>query len=145
MLNTTDIKKLEEYFVNYEDLKMKKELRKLTLLKKETDDNVGTKSTAAPQSPVENEVVKLSMDRHYNNIDTIIKAIDEVYKHSSDIEKTIIECRYWKRDYTAYEWEDIAEHLTRKRDDSRIISRNATLNARNKMLEEFAKLIGWVV
>ena len=144
MLNTNDIKKLEEYFINYEDIKLKKELRRITLLKRETDDNVGSKSTAQPQSHIENNYIKLDMDRHYNNLCSIIKAIDDIYKTCSDVQRTIIECRYWQLDDTAYEWEDIAHKLTTQRDDSKVISRNATLNARNKMLGEFAELIGWI-
>lgn len=144
MLNTTDIKKLEEYFIEHKDLKLRRELRKLDVLTKEVDENIGTKSTALPQSIVENEVIKLSMDRHYNNIDTIIKAVDNIYQTGSDIERSIIECRYWNMDDTAYEWEDIAHHLTTQRTDGKVISRNAILHARNKMLNRFAENISWI-
>lgn len=144
-LNTNDIKKLEEYFVNYKELKYKRELRKLTILTKEVDENVGSKSTALPQSPVEKEVIKLSMDIHYQNIDRIIKAIDNIYHNCTDTQRTIIECRYWHMIETAYEWEDIAHHLTTLRTDGKVISKNSTLHERNKMLTRFADEIGWIV
>lgn len=145
MLNTNDIKKLEEYFVRYDELKLKRELRRLTVLTKEVDENIGTKSTALPQSQVENEVIKLSMDRHYANIDTIIKGIEQITNTCNDTERVIIECRYNKSVDTAYEWEDIAHHLTTMRNDNKVISRNAVLNIRNRILTEFAELIGWIV
>ncbi|UBH07854.1 transcriptional regulator [Macrococcus armenti] len=145
MLNTNDIKKLEEYFIKYDELKSKRELRKHTLLTKEVDENIGTKSTALPKSQVENQVIKLHSDLIYQNIDRIINAIEYIYGNCTDVQRVIIECRYWHEVDTAYEWEDIAHHLTTLRTDGKVISKNATLHARNKMLNNFALKIGWIV
>lgn len=143
-LGKTDIPKLEEYWSNYNSVKGQLAYRRYELLYQPQDNNIGGGKPNLPSSPVETEVVKLHEDNKYRNLSAIATAIEDVYNKATPEQKFIIEHRYWEKDLTVYEWLDIAHELTKQRDDDKIISRDAVLRLRNKIMRDTAKRIGWV-
>lgn len=143
-LGKADIPKLEEYWINYDELKGQLAYRRYELLYQPQDTNVGGGKSNLPSSPVENEVVKLQNDNKYRNLQATIQAIEDVYNSATPEQKAIIQYRYWEKDLTVYEWPDIAHELTKNRNDNKIISRDATLRMRNQIMRETAKRVGWI-
>lgn len=138
-----DIKKLEEYWINYDHLKWQLEFREFQLLYKEHDTNVGGGKSNLPSSPTEQQVIKLQLDDLYSNLQKITEAIARIYNEADSDERFIVNARYFGK-YDAYEWDDIAHELTKRQNDDKIISRNATIRKRNKIMQRTAKAIGWV-
>lgn len=143
-LSKNDYSKLEEYFKNYNDLKEQQRFRRYEILYRPSDNNSGGGKTNIPHSPVENEVITLNKDLKYRNIAATIQAVEDVYRLSTPEQKLLIEYRYWDKDPTVFEWEDIAHEMTKLRDDNKIISRHAALRMRKHILMALAKRIGWV-
>lgn len=143
-LNKNDYPKLEEYFKNYEDLKGQLMYRRYQLLYQPHDHNIGGGKSNLPHSPVEKEVIKLQEDPKYRNLSSIIHAVEDVYQSATKEQKLIIEYRYWEKDPTVIEWEDIAHEMSKLRNDKKIISTYAALRMRNKILKQLADKIGWV-
>ncbi|MEN3090724.1 MAG: transcriptional regulator [Staphylococcus pseudoxylosus] len=143
-LTKEDIPKLEQYWKNYEELKGRLAYRRYELLYQPQDTNVGGGKSNLPSSPVENEVIKLYEDNEYRNLQAIIQAIEDVYRKADDIQKDIIEYRYWDKDLTVTTWEDVAHEITKKKDGDTIISSHSAKRIRTKILLETAKQIGWV-
>lgn len=143
-LGKTDIPKLEEYWEKYEDMKGQLVFRRYELLYQPADTNYGGGKSNLPSSPVENEVTKLHSDLKYNNLQAIIQAIEDVYNNATQEQKLIVDYRYWEKDLAVYEWPDIANELTKAREDNKVISRDATLRMRNQLMRETAKRIGWI-
>lgn len=143
-LGKADIPKLEEYWINYDELKGQLAYRRYELLYQPQDTNVGGGKSNLTSSPVENEVIKLHKDNKYRNLQATIQAIEDVYRVATDEQKAIIHYRYWEKDLTVYEWPDIAHELTKNRKDNKIISKDATLRMRNRIMRETAKRVGWI-
>lgn len=143
-LGKTDIPKLEEYWEKLNDMKGQLMYRRYDLLYQPTDTNNGGGQSNLPTSPVENEVTKLHSDLKYLNLQAIIQAIEDVYNAATKEQQLIVNYRYWEKDLTVYEWNDIAHELTKQRDDDKVISRDATLRMRNQLMRETAKRIGWI-
>lgn len=143
-LGKADIPKLEEYWINYDELKGQLAYRRYELLYKPTDMNIGGGRPNIPTSPVENEVVKLHKDNKYRNLQSTVQAIDDVYRHATDEQKCIINYRYWEKDLLVYEWEDIAHELTKHRQDDKVMSKQSVLRMRNQIMRDTAERIGWI-
>lgn len=143
-LGKADIPKLEEYWINYDELKGQLAYRRYELLYQPQDTNVGGGKSNLTSSPVENEVIKLHKDNKYRNLQATIQAIEDVYRVATEEQKAIIHYRYWEKDLTVYEWPDIAHELTKNRNDNKIISKDATLRMRNRIMRETAKRVGWI-
>lgn len=143
-LGKEDIPKLEKCWMEIDRLKKQREFRGFELLYKPTDTNHGGGKSNLPGNPVQQEVIRLHKDKTYRSLDEMICAIETVYKHSTDEQKLIAQYRYWDKDYTVYEWEDIAHELTKRREDDRVVSRNAALRMRNQMMRDTAERIGWI-
>ncbi|PTG53169.1 transcriptional regulator [Staphylococcus chromogenes] len=143
-LGKADIPKLEEYWNNYRNVKGQLAYRRYELLYQPQDTNNGGGKSNLPGRPVEQEVVRLYEDNKYRNLSEVVTAINDVYNQATPEQKFIIEHRYWEKDLTIYEWQDIAHELTKLRDDDKIISRDAVLRLRNKIMRDTAKRIGWI-
>lgn len=143
-LGKADIPKLEEYWKNYDELKGQLAYRRYELLYQPQDTNVGGGKSNLISSPVENEIIKLHKDNKYRNLQATIQAIEDVYRMATEEQKAIIHYRYWEKDLTVYEWPDIAHELTKNRNDNKIISKDATLRMRNRIMRETAKRVGWI-
>ncbi|KKK34774.1 transcriptional regulator [Salinicoccus sediminis] len=143
-LGRNDIPKLEEYWINHSELKKQLQFRRFELLYYQPDTNVGGGKSNIPTAPTEQEAIKLTQDELYNNLKRITESIDKVYHNLDDDSKFIIHARYFDTNVDCYEWEDIAHELTKMRQDDRVVSRNAVLRKRNKIMEDTAVRIGWV-
>lgn len=143
-LGRADIPKLEEYWINYNNVKGQLAYRRYELLYQPHDSNNGGGKSNIPSRPVEQEALKLHEDNKYRNLSAIVTAIDDVYHYATNEQKLIIKYRYWEEDLTIYEWPDIAHELTKQREDDKIISRDAVLRMRNQLMRETAKRIGWI-
>ncbi len=143
-LGRADLPKLEEYWINYNDLKGQLAYRRYELLYQPQDTNIGGGKSNIVSSPVENEVIKLHKDNKYRNLQATLQAVEDVYNRASDEQKAVIEYRYWEKDLAIYEWPDIAHELTKRRADDKIISRDAVLRMRNKIMRDTAERIGWI-
>lgn len=143
-LGKADIPKLEEYWINYDELKGQLAYRRYELLYQPQDTNVGGGKSNLTSSPVENEVIKLHKDNKYRNLQATIQAIEDVYRVATEEQKAIIHYRYWERDLLIYEWEDIAHELTKRRSDDKVISQYSVIRMRNQIVRDTAKRIGWI-
>lgn len=136
-LSKHDIPKLEEYWIKHKENKRRLQFRAWELTEqREPDENTGSSSGIAVSKPTEQKAVSLADDILYNNLKTITKAIDRIYKESDDDLKTIVDMRYWDDDSNCYEWDEIADKL--------FMSRSKVLRKRNTLLDETAARIGWV-
>lgn len=143
-LGKADIPKLEEYWINYDELKGQLAYRRYELLYQPQDTNVGGGKSNLTSSPVENEVIELHKDNKYRNLQATIQAIEDVYRVATEEQKAIIHYRYWERDLLIYEWEDIAHELTKRRSDDKVISQYSVIRMRNQIMRDTAKRIGWI-
>lgn len=143
-LGKEDIPKLEQLWINYENLKGQLLYRRYEILYQPEDTNIGGGKTNLPSSPVENEVIKLHQDMKYRNLQAAIQAIEDVYRTATPEQKGIIDYRYWEKDLLIYEWCDIAHELTKRRDDDKVLSQYSVIRIRNQIMRDTAKRIGWI-
>lgn len=138
-LNRSDIQKLEEYWINHKENERRLKFREWELTSKASDDEntgAGSNSVRNTSSETENLAIKLMSDKLYQNLLTITKAVNNIYKSCDEDMSLIVEMRYWDEDRNCYEWEEIADQLN--------MSRAKVLRLRNEILKETAELIGWV-
>lgn len=143
-LGKNDIPKLEEYWRNYDHLKRQLKFREYELTYHKPEEITGGGKSNMPSKPTEQKAIKLASDELYGNLQNIVNAIENIYNEASDEERFIIHARYFDYDVEVYEWEDIAHELTKLRTDDKILSRQAVLRRRNKIMQATAKHIGWV-
>src|SRR5699024_12022452 len=83
-LNRYDMKILESYIINLEQLKFRKLIREYELHDKPVEDNPGASRSNIPGDPVYQHVAINLEDDYYNNLDKIIKAVDKLYNHADE-------------------------------------------------------------
>lgn len=137
-LNKHDIQKLEEYWVNYKDIKKMVQFREWELLNPsvEEEENVGSSRGLSISKPTESKALTLAQDRYYQNLTHIIKVVEQLYSEVDEDTQKIIDMRYWDDNNDCFEWEEIADKL--------FISRSKVLRKRNNLIDDTAKRIGWV-
>lgn len=136
-LNQIDIKKLEEYWIKHDENKKMLQFREWELTENpEQDDNLGASSTRVVTKPTEQLAILLLNDVLYQNLQTIVKSVERLYKWADPDVKTIVDMRYWDIDRNCFEWEEVADRLN--------LSRSKVLRLRNSLLDDTAELIGWV-
>lgn len=138
-LNRHDIKKLEEYWINYNENIKQLKFREWELMSKNSDDeNSGGGSNSVRQisKPTEQLAIRLLEDKLHQNLTTITNVVKNLYDELDEDAQSIVDRRYWcsGRDYL--EWEDIAEELE--------MTRYKVLRIRNNLLDDTARLIGYV-
>lgn len=138
-LNRHDIKKLEEYWINYSENIKQLKYREWELMSKNSDDqNSGGGSNSVRQisKPTEQLAVRLIEDKLHQNLTTVIKVIEKLYKELDEDARTIVDRRYWCSSRDFMEWEDIAFEIG--------MTRSKVLRIRNSLLDDTAKLVGYV-
>jgi RinA family phage transcriptional activator len=135
--NDADIKKLEGYWSNLEDLKRELRYREWELLNphQETDSNIGGGKANRVSDTTGNRAVLLADDRTYQNLKNIISTIEGLYPELDDDQKVIVQMRYWDKK-ECYEWQHIADKL--------YMSVQRVLRKRNNIIDETAKRMGWI-
>ncbi|KAA0965847.1 hypothetical protein FQ087_06155 [Sporosarcina sp. ANT_H38] len=139
ILNRHDIKKLEEYWINYNENIKQLKYREWELMSKNSDDeNSGGGSNSVRQisKPTEQLAIRILEDKLHQNLTTVIKVIEQLYKELDEETQSIVNMRYWCSSRDFMEWEDIAFELG--------MTRSKVLRMRNSLLDETALLIGYV-
>lgn len=137
-LNRHDIKKLEEYWINYSENIKQLKYREWELMSKNSDDqNSGGGSNSVRQisKPTEQTAIKILEDKLHQNLTTIIRVVEKLYKETDVDTRYIVDNRYWCANRDVMEWDDIAYELG--------YSRSKVLRIRNSLLDEMAELIGY--
>ena len=118
---------------------MKKDLKfrewELLHQHKEQDENIGGGKSSNTSDTTFMKANALVEDKVYNNLKNIVETIEKLYPQLDDIQKKIVELRYWDKE-GCWEWEDIAAELN--------ISRNKALNKRNALIDKTAEKLGWI-
>ncbi|MEK5070809.1 hypothetical protein [Sporosarcina sp. FSL K6-1508] len=138
-LNRHDIKKLEEYWINYNENIKQLKFREWELMSKNSDDeNSGGGSNSVRQisKPTEQLAVRLIEDKLHQNLTTIIRVVEKLHKETDDDTRYVVDNRYWCSSRDFMEWEDIAYELG--------MSRYKVLKIRYELLNDTARLIGYV-
>lgn len=135
-LTRTDIKKIEEYWINHEQNKKQLKYREWELLYPyQEEERIGGISSGNISNTTQQKAMALMQDAFYQNLKKIVEAIEGLYTTLDSDSKTIVDMRYWCRN-DFFEWEDIADKL--------YMSRHKVLRKRNMLLDKTAKAIGWV-
>ena len=135
--NDADLKKLEGYWSNLEQLKKDMRYREWELLHpyQETDANVGGSRSNHTSDTTGNRATLLAEDKEYQNLKNIVTTIENLYPELDDDQKIIVQMRYWDKK-ECYEWQHIADEL--------YMSVQRVLRKRNNLIDETAKRLGWV-
>lgn len=135
--NDADLKKIEGYWIQLEKLKKDLKFREWELLHqyKEEDKNIGGGKSSNTSDTTFMKANALVEDKVYQNLKNIVETIEKLYPQLDDIQKKIVELRYWDKE-GCWEWEDIAAEL--------YISRNKALNKRNALIDKTAERLGWI-
>lgn len=136
-LTRIDIQKIEEYWMNHEANKKQLKFREWELLNphKETEVDTGI-SGGGISNTTQQKAFLLVEDKLYQNLKHIIKVVEDMYTDLDEETRIIVEMRYWDKEGSCYEWEEIADKL--------FMSRHKVLRKRNMLIDETAKRIGWV-
>ena len=135
--NDADLKKIEGYWINIEKLKKDLKFREWELLHqhKEQDENIGGGRDSNTSDTTFVKANALVEDKVYQNLKNIVETIEKLYPQLDDLQKRIVQLRYWDKE-GCWEWEDIAAELN--------ISRNKALNKRNALIDKTAEWMGWI-
>ena len=135
-LNRYDMKILESYIINLEQLKFRKLIREYELHDKPVEDNPGASRSNIPGDPVYQHVAINLEDDYYNNLDKIIKAVDKLYNNADEDVKYVFNVRYWGNEVGVDTWEGMAEYL--------YTSKTNLLRVRETYLKQLANDIDYV-
>lgn len=137
-LSRTDIKKLEDYWIKYEEYKKRMQFREWEIMNphREQDENIGGGKSNRTSDTTFVKAAALVEDKKYNNFKAIVDGIANLYAQLDDDQKKIVDMRYWDKESNCYEWEDIADEL--------FMSRNKVLRKRNLLLDKTAEVTGFV-
>ena len=135
-LNRYDMKILESYIINIEQLTFRKLIREYELHDKPTDNNTGGSRSNTPSDPVYRHVSINLEDDYYNNLDKIIKAVDKLYNNANEDVKHVFNVRYWGNEVGIDTWEGMAKHL--------YTSKTNLLRVRETYLKQLANDIDYV-
>lgn len=136
-MTDADLKKMEQYWTNFSQLKKDLKAREVELLHPHLfqDDTSGIR-TSTISKPTENKAIILSQDIQYQNLQRVVKTVEELYEECDDEMKKIIQMRYWGRNLDTFEWETIADTL--------YLTRWMVLRKRKALMKETMKRIGWI-
>lgn len=134
-LSKSDLQWLEDKFVRYPKLNREIAIRKEEKKLMNQDTNTGGGKSNIPGRPVENEVISDMSDKFITQREEWKKAIKRTVDSSSEEYRSIIYDKYWS-DYSYLSWTEIGE--------KHFISSRQIYRVRYKILERFAKEIGYI-
>lgn len=136
-MTDADLKKMEQYWTNFAQLKRDLKAREVELLHPHLfqDDTSGIR-TSTISKPTENKAIILSQDVTYQNLQRIVKTVEDLYNQSDDDLKKIVDMRYFSNNMDMHEWEEIADKM--------YMSRWMVLRKRKALMKETMKRLGWV-
>lgn len=137
-LSRSEIQTIEKYWTDYEDYKKQLKYREWELLNPHNEEalNFNAKSSKI-SNPTHNKAIILMNDVYYQNLNRIVKTVEDIYKELDDDLKTIVDMRYWDNENNCYEWQHIADEL--------YMSVQRVLRKRNALIDMTAKRIGWMM
>lgn len=135
-LKRHEMKVIEDYIKNIDRLRLRLQIRKYELMDNPVVDNPGAGKSNLPGDPINREVQIYLTDDYYNNMDKIIKAIEEVYEHSDDEVQKIFRLKYWEPELGKETWEEIAQHMH--------YSKTSILRVRERYLKDIAERINFI-
>lgn len=134
-LSTDELSVLEKHFYRYEKYDREIAVRKEELRQKEPDENIGGGKSNLVSKTLENKIVKEQSDRFILERQKWKKAIEDVYKEASALEKKVIEVKFFSgQNYIS--WRDVAEQVH--------YSKTKIYEVRYSILEKFANKIGYI-
>ena len=89
-LSKPDLKKVEEFWENLNNMKGQLAYRRYELLYQPTDTNIGGGKRNLISSPIEHEVIKLHEDELYTNLSKTITTIEDIYRNATPEQKEIV-------------------------------------------------------
>jgi len=136
-LSKHEIQKLEDYWINLNEYKIKLRHRERDLLEawQETDVNTGGGKGAHISDTTGNKACILADDLMYQNLKRIVHTIEAMLKELDEDQEVIVNMKYLSNK-EAYEWQHIADELG--------MSVQRVLRKRNNLIDETAKRLGWV-
>lgn len=127
-------KHIESELYAFEDTKKEIEwIREEILHRTPMIDNPEGRSNA-PSDPTATTATLLMTHRRLDQLERIVKAIDQIYQELPDDKKKLIKLKYWTKPQTKT-WEGIAQEIN--------ISRRQALRWRNEIVFAIADAIGW--
>jgi RinA family phage transcriptional activator len=122
---------------------MKKEIamirENIMFCKEEVDENVGGGRPSLPGKPTERIATRLATNKRLEQLEQIVKAIDDVYQSLPYEYKRLIQLRYWTSRKYRWEqkltWERIADELH--------VSRRKAFLMREEIIEAIARRLEW--
>lgn len=134
-LSTVQNKTIEEFWYNIDDYRKRLKFREWELLNPYNEHEMVGGRSGKISDTTGNRAILLSEDANYQHLQSIIKAIEKVYKQCDDNMKKLIHMRYWF-DEIEDEWDDVAANL--------YVSRRTALRMRNLLIDKTAEEIGWI-
>jgi RinA family phage transcriptional activator len=134
-------KRVEAILYSYPQ--MKKEIQTIRehimFDKEEVDENVGGGRPSLPGKPTERIATRLATNKRLEQLEQIVKAIDDVYQSLPYEYKRLIQLRYWTSRKYRWEqkltWERIADELHG--------SRRKAFLMREEIIEAIARRLEW--
>jgi RinA family phage transcriptional activator len=134
-------KRVEAILYSYPQ--MKKEIQTIRehimFDKEEVDENVGGGRPSLPGKPTERIATRLATNKRLEQLEQIVKAIDDVYQSLPYEYKRLIQLRYWTSRKYRWEqkltWERIADELH--------VSRRKAFLMREEIIEAIARRLEW--
>lgn len=127
-------KHIESELYAFEDTKKEIErIREEILHRTPMIDNPEGRANA-PSDPTATAATLLMTHRRLDQLERIVKAIDQIYQELPDDKKKLIKLKYWTKPQTKT-WEGIAQEIN--------ISRRQALRWRNEIVFAIADAIGW--
>ncbi|MED5050627.1 transcriptional regulator [Anoxybacillus rupiensis] len=122
---------------------LKKEIRmirdNIMFCKDKVDENVGGGRASLPGKPTERIATTLATDQRLEQLEGIVKSIEDVYNSLPHEYKKLIQLRYWTvRKYgweSKYTWERIANELH--------VGRRTVFRMREEIIEAIVETLGW--
>lgn len=104
-LKKATFKHIESELYSYKDTLKEIEFIRNNIMfcKEEIDENVGGGRASLPGKPTETIATKLVTNKHLEQLERIVEAIEDVYYSLPDEYKRLIQLRYWTS--RKYKWE----------------------------------------
>lgn len=97
-------------------------------------DNAGGSRGNLPGDPTAQKGTRLATNRRLQHLETVARAIQEVYEALPEGKQKLVRTKYWTRPQTLT-WEGIAQKLH--------VSRRTAINWRDEIVFAIAERLGW--
>lgn len=134
-LDSNDLKWLEDKFERYHRLDREIAIRKEELKLREDDQNIGGGKSNVVGNPIESQIIKEQTDPFIMQREAWKKGIKQTLDKQNEDVQAMIQDKFWGEN-SYMDWTTIGELYK--------CSQSKTYRIRYKVLEEFAKNIGYI-